>query len=1096
MICTFYSYKGGVGRSMALANVADRLSRYGLKTLIVDFDLEAPGLERFFPIDMQASRDNPGLLDLLIAYKEAMSQAVGRSTREFQKLERFIFPVYYELPGGGSLHLLPAGMRGNEEQLSNYAYQLRTFDWQEFYFDWGGELFFKWLVREIGKRYDIALIDSRTGVTEMGGICAYQLADSLVMFCAPNVQNLQGTHEVLRNFNSERVRALREDRALQVLVAPARVQKGSPNLERFRAAFAAFEEFAPATLKAMGLSFWDLILPYDPAFAFEERVAGAQSTATEGALPQAYDRLAMIVASLAVDGSKAAEVAKRMVAVASSGNAVSGDDDDDDDDDAAQVLAPLTVRTHGEVKQPVTPEYDATTAFASYDIFISYHRTDREFVEPLASALQQSGCSVFFDRKQLSANDSWAPQTDLAISQSAAVMVLVGGEMGPYQDREVITAIKKERRIIPVLLPGASMDRVPVFLKDYHSIDLRAGLNDETVRSVVDVVIGTAKKVSRVAVAEENPYIGLRSFDESDARFFFGRETLVAQAIEHLQANPFLAIIGASGSGKSALLRAGIIPKLRAQQENLRFTILRLGINPTSELVQGLAEIEDATTAEQFERALREGASIGRLVKPGGRVIIVVDQLEELWRVRDKNERLSYLRLLASAGRENPHELALIVALRADFYGLATEDREFSDLVSHNQLLVGRMTREELRLAIEQPAHASGVGFEPGLVERILNDLDQSASPLPLLQLLLLRLWADRRRGFINHESYERCGGLKILSVTAEEAYNALSPEQKPAARTVFLKLVSPQGTRLAVRIQEFSHEEREVVEHFVQARLLRSSQHESSALVELAYEPLVLEWNRLAHWIAEEREALEFRDRIQHDIEASARSGRFFYRGEGLLRAQRWLTEHRELASAEQAAFIQASRRRLVMQRIAATVSAVLLFVSLFALINSYHRDLLRVDQWLGEASFVDYRSAIRKGVIVDRQGSALLLSGLTGRASQIASGAWTAVLSSDARVVAVSLRSGIIKVVDTRSNEVRFVFNAGGNALSLAISDDGRELAAGTAEGSVRIWSLTDARLLARAEPSVGPIQTLRFAGRDLLVNGNMQPLHVPRP
>lgn len=277
MICTFYSYKGGVGRSMALANVADRLSRYGLKTLIVDFDLEAPGLERFFPIDMQASRDNPGLLDLLIAYKEAMSQVVGRSTREFQKLERFIFPVYYELPGGGSLHLLSAGMRGNDEQLSNYAYQLRTFDWQEFYFDWGGELFFRWLAREIGKRYDIALVDSRTGVTKMGGVCAYQLADSLVMFCAPNAQNLQGTREVLRNFNSERVRALRRDRTLQVLVAPARVHQDSPELEKFRAAFAAFEEFRSCDAEGHGA----VILGPDGAVRSRLRLRGTRGQPAE-----------------------------------------------------------------------------------------------------------------------------------------------------------------------------------------------------------------------------------------------------------------------------------------------------------------------------------------------------------------------------------------------------------------------------------------------------------------------------------------------------------------------------------------------------------------------------------------------------------------------------------------------------------------------------------------------------------------------------------------------------------------------------------------------------------------------------------------------
>jgi len=401
MISTFYSYKGGVGRSMALANVADRLCRQGLRTLVVDFDLEAPGLERYFPIDTQAARQNPGLLDLLIAYKQAMSQPVGRNARDFQKLEQYIFRVYYELPGGGSLDLLSAGVRADEEQLSNYAYQLRTFDWQEFYFEWGGELFFQWLAREIGKRYDVALVDSRTGVTEMGGVCAYQLADSLVMFCAPNAQNLQGTREVLRNFNSERVRALRKDRALQLLVAPARVQQNSPELQRFHDSFAAFEEFAPAALKAMGLSFWDLMVPYDPAFAFEERVAGETVDAADAGLMQAYDRLATIVASMSPEGSKAAEAGKRMAAAAIAGSGA----------------AP-----------PVEPEYDATTAFAGYDVFISYHTSDSEMGLHVSKVLEDAGLRTFRPH-DLRGGEPFLEQVKSALDNSAVVLVLVGEQL-------------------------------------------------------------------------------------------------------------------------------------------------------------------------------------------------------------------------------------------------------------------------------------------------------------------------------------------------------------------------------------------------------------------------------------------------------------------------------------------------------------------------------------------------------------------------------------------------------------------------------------------------------------------------------------------
>ncbi len=159
MIVTFYSFKGGVGRSMAVANVADILARQGLRVLMVDFDLEAPGLEQYFQINHAAARRNPGLLDLLLAYKRSMSVAGGPSggAAEFKKIETFIGPVYSTLSGGGCLHLLAAGQREPREQLDRYASNLRTFDWQDFYFNWEGELFFEWLrATLVPARYDLA----------------------------------------------------------------------------------------------------------------------------------------------------------------------------------------------------------------------------------------------------------------------------------------------------------------------------------------------------------------------------------------------------------------------------------------------------------------------------------------------------------------------------------------------------------------------------------------------------------------------------------------------------------------------------------------------------------------------------------------------------------------------------------------------------------------------------------------------------------------------------------------------------------------------------------------------------------------------------
>jgi hypothetical protein len=148
VIVTFYSYKGGVGRSMALANVADLLARSGLRVLIVDFDLEAPGLEHFFPIDHDQVRAHKGLLDLLLTFKYSMSTAsAGEERNGFRRLDDFLTTIYPTRDGGGGIDLLPAGRRLTDEQIGRYGEQLRRFDWLDFYFSWSGELFFEWLRR-------------------------------------------------------------------------------------------------------------------------------------------------------------------------------------------------------------------------------------------------------------------------------------------------------------------------------------------------------------------------------------------------------------------------------------------------------------------------------------------------------------------------------------------------------------------------------------------------------------------------------------------------------------------------------------------------------------------------------------------------------------------------------------------------------------------------------------------------------------------------------------------------------------------------------------------------------------------------------------
>jgi cellulose biosynthesis protein BcsQ len=232
MIYTFYSFKGGVGRSMALANIAELFYQVGLRVLIVDWDLEAPGLERFFFEDVREIMDKPGVIDLLYDYKRRISKKLSVKKGEelpFENPYNYITDIYPNSQNGGKIYLLTAGKR-SEEHYANYADLVINFDWSDFYENWDGELYFEWLRQQFESIADVILIDSRTGITEMGGVCTYQFADIVVMFCAPNTQNLEGIYEMAESLKREEVLKVRNNRPIDLLIVPSRVEDRSMRL--------------------------------------------------------------------------------------------------------------------------------------------------------------------------------------------------------------------------------------------------------------------------------------------------------------------------------------------------------------------------------------------------------------------------------------------------------------------------------------------------------------------------------------------------------------------------------------------------------------------------------------------------------------------------------------------------------------------------------------------------------------------------------------------------------------------------------------------------------------------------------------------------
>jgi hypothetical protein len=339
MIYTFYSFKGGVGRSMALANVAELFYRKGLKVLVVDFDLEAPGLERFFNVphavlspDEILSRR--GILDMLLSYKELRSldrrnsqkasQADSRAplaSSPSEPLTTFISPIYEDAGDlnpmntssvtndtrRGSLSIISAGRRDGN-QFANYAKGLRSFDWDDFYANWEGERFFESFRQQAEEIADVVLIDSRTGVTEMSGVCTYQLADVVVMFVAPNEQNLNGILMMTRSLaNPELVELGRNGRNLSLLFVPSRVEGAeSDSLTLFAQEFqATLGQFFKPDLKFEKGFFLDLKIPYVPYYAYNENIAVREpERLTNNEMIDAYDRLTSTLIQFVPIGDK------------------------------------------------------------------------------------------------------------------------------------------------------------------------------------------------------------------------------------------------------------------------------------------------------------------------------------------------------------------------------------------------------------------------------------------------------------------------------------------------------------------------------------------------------------------------------------------------------------------------------------------------------------------------------------------------------------------------------------------------------------------------------------------------------------------------
>ena len=437
------------------------------------------------------------------------------------------------------------------------------------------------------------------------------------------------------------------------------------------------------------------------------------------------------------------------------------------------------------------------------------------------------------------------------------------------------------------------------------------------------------------------PFKGLAFFDRADAEYFCGRERLVADLLARLVESPLVGILGSSGVGKSSLLRAGVLPALSAGalpgSERWRQVLLRPGTHPNAELGRALA-------------GDRLGDVAGRLA-PGERIVIAVDQLEELFTLcEQEDERAAFGDQLAAGARDPERRALVVVSLRADFYGRLASYPRLAAMLSASHVLVGPMDRQDLARAIEQPAVRAGLEAERPLVEALVSDVAGEPGGLPLLSTALLQLWRARDGRVLRYDSYRASGGVRgAVARLAEDAYNQLSEGERRIARGLMLRLASGENGTLARRRVPLGELERIpgarlVLSELTDARLLTVSHGE----VELSHEALLREWPRYRAWLEEDRIGRRLHAHLTaaaRDWDEQGRDVADVYRGGRLAAALEWRAGHEPELNQAERAFLDASRaaagraqRRL--QMVLAAVTALLLVAvtgGVVALINQH---------------------------------------------------------------------------------------------------------------------------------------------------------------
>lgn len=444
-----------------------------------------------------------------------------------------------------------------------------------------------------------------------------------------------------------------------------------------------------------------------------------------------------------------------------------------------------------------------------------------------------------------------------------------------------------------------------------------------------------------MTASRSNPYVGLRPYQDDESLLFFGRNKQTLELLQRLHEHHFVAVVGSSGCGKSSLLRAGLIPSLKAgylvdDSDSWLISVMKPGQDPMRNLcralLQQLYQSTDEDAVSQLLQTLEEEGSdaILRLLRPlrekeNTNFFLLIDQFEELFRFADgqkhHNQRdgaIDFVNIFLELAHQNALPIYVVLTMRSDFIGDCAEFRGLPEAMNQSLYLVPRLNRQELKMVIEAPAKLYGAAVDASLTSRLLNDMGRVKDELPLLQHTLMRVWeyemGQGKDGTLNLDDLEAVGGLEqALSVHADEALKTLSKEEFQIAKKLFqaLTTIDEHGrqTRRPVRYGDLLEltgaDERQlddIIDAFIRNNrsflMIEHSEDKHENMVDISHESLIRQWQRLGRWVEEEGEAAAQYYKLSQDYTLYREGKRDLIAGTELELAWQWYESFRPEAS------------------------------------------------------------------------------------------------------------------------------------------------------------------------------------------------------